>query len=174
MLSVIRILAKKPMRYIFILLLTLLTTYTHAATHTGKVITITDGDTIKILTSDKQQIKVRLANIDTPEKRQPYGKKAKQILSDKIYGKQVKVEKVTTDRYKRMIGKVYLGDRYINAEMVADGYAWVYRKYNKDPHMLELERQAQEKGKGLWALQEDQRVAPWEWRKQGRKNNESR
>ena len=174
MLSVIRILAIKPMRYIFILLLTLLTTYIHAATHTGKVIAITDGDTIKILTSDKRQIKVRLANIDTPEKRQPYGKKAKQILSYKIYGKQVKVEKITTDRYKRMIGKVYLGDRYINAEMVADGYAWVYRKYNKDPHMLELERQAQENGMGLWALQEDQRLAPWEWRKQRRKNNGSR
>ncbi len=64
-----------------------------------------------------------------------------------------------------MIGKVYLDDRYINAEMVADGAAWVYRKYNKDPHMLELERQAREQGRGLWALQEDQRIAPWEWRK---------
>ena len=132
---------------------------------------ITDGDTIKILTSDKQQIKVRLASIDTPEKRQPYGKKAKQVLSDKIYGKQVAVEKVTTDRYQRMIGKVFLGERYINAEMVAEGYAWVYRKYNKDPKLLELERQAQEDGRGLWALQKDQRIAPWEWRKQRRKNN---
>ena len=158
------------MQYLTILLLTLLTTSLHAATiYTGKVIAITDGDTIKILTSDKQQIKVRLANIDTPEKKQPYGQKAKKVLSDKIYGKQVSVEKVTTDRYKRMIGKVYLADRYINAEMVADGYAWVYRKYNKDRHMLELERQAQEKGIGLWALQEDQRIPPWEWRKQGRK-----
>jgi len=112
---------------------------------------------------------VRLASIDTPEKGQPYGQKAKQALSDKIYGKQVNVEKVTTDRYKRMIGKVYLGDRYINAEMVADGYAWVYRKYNKDPKLLELERQAQEECVGLWGLQEDQRIPPWEWRKQKRK-----
>ena len=158
------------MQYLTILLLTLLTTSLHAATiYTGKVIAITDGDTIKILTSDKQQIKVRLANIDSPEKKQPYGQKAKQILSDKIYGKKVTVEKVTTDRYKRMIGKVYLGDRYINAEMVADGYAWVYRKYNKDPKLLELEAEAKEQGKGLWALQEDQRVPPWEWRKQRRK-----
>ena len=130
------------MRYILTLLL-FLPLLTHAATtYTGKVIAITDGDTIKILTSDKQQIKVRLANIDTPEMKQSYGKKAKKVLSDKIYGKQVNVEKVTTDRYKRMIGKVYLGDRYINAEMVADGYAWVYRKYNKDPKLLKLECQA--------------------------------
>jgi len=73
------------------------------------------------------------------------------------------VVKVTIDRYKRLVGKVYLGDRYINAEMVDDGAAWVYRKYSKDP-----ERRAREEGRGLWALQEDQRVAPWEWRKRSR------
>ena len=146
---------------LILLLLLFLPFLTQAATYSGKVVAITDGDTIKILTPEKQQIKVRL----TPEKKQPYGQKAKRALSDKIYGKQVSVEKVTTDRYKRMIGKVYLGDRYINAEMVADGYAWVYRKYNRDPKLLELERQAREQRKGLWALQEDQRVPPWEWRK---------
>jgi endonuclease YncB( thermonuclease family) len=160
------------MQYITILLFTILThaAYTQAAeTYAGKVVAITDGDTIKILTIEKKQIKVRLASIDTPEKGQPYGKRAKQVLSDKIFGKQVNVEKVTTDRYKRMIGKVYLGDRYINAEMVSDGVAWVYRKYNKDPHLLELEKQAQEQKIGLWGLQEDQKVPPWEWRKQRRK-----
>ncbi len=65
-----------------------------AITHTGQVIAITDGDTIKILSPAKQQIKIRLAEIDTPEKRQPYGKKAKQVLSNKVFGKQVKVVKV--------------------------------------------------------------------------------
>ena len=124
------------------------------------------NDPITILTSAKHQIKVRLADIDTPELRgQPYGRKAKKVLSDKIYRKQVSVVKVATDRYKRLVGKVYLGDRYINAEIVADGAAWVYRKYSNDPELLELERQAREEGRGLWALQEDQRVAPWEWRR---------
>ncbi len=151
------------MRYVFILLLTLLA---QAVIHTGGVIAINDGDTIKILTPAKQQIKVRLAEIDTPEKCQPYGKKAKQVLSDKIFWKQVTVVRITTDRYERMIGKVYLGNRYINAEMVAAGAAWVYRKYSKDLELQKLERQARELGSGLWALQEDQRVAPWEWRKQ--------
>ncbi len=56
--------------------------------------------------------------------------------------------KITTDRYKRLVGKVYLRDRYINAEMVADGAAWVYRKYSRDPELLELERQAREEGRG--------------------------
>ena len=73
--------------------------------------------------------------------------------------------KATTDRYKRLVNRVYLGDRYINAEMVSDGAAWVYRKYSKDPELLELEHQIRVEGRGLWALQEDQRVAPWEWRK---------
>jgi endonuclease YncB( thermonuclease family) len=121
----------------------------------GRVAPITDGDTIKILASVERQIKVRLAEIDTPGKSQLYGTKAKQVLSDKIYRKQVTVVKVATDRY-------------INAEIVADGAAWVYRKYSKDPNLLELEFQAREEVRGLWALQEDQRVAPWEWRKRSR------
>ncbi|MCB1882060.1 MAG: thermonuclease family protein, partial [Gammaproteobacteria bacterium] len=75
------------------------------------------------------------------------------------------VVQVSTDRYQRLVGRVFLDGRNINAEMVADGAAWVYRKYSDDPELLELERQAREQGRGLWALQEDQRVAPWEWRR---------
>jgi endonuclease YncB( thermonuclease family) len=63
---------------------------------------------------------------------------------------------------------VFLDGRNINAEMVEDGAAWVYRKYSRDPHLLELERQARAQGRGLWALQPDQRVPPWEWRKMRR------
>ena len=137
-------------------------------TLTAQVIAITDGDTIKILTATKQQIKVRLADIDTPERGQPYGRKARQVLGDKIHRRQVEVEEVTTDRYQRLVGRVFLEGRNINAEMVEDGAAWVYRKYSDDPHLLELERQAREQGRGLWALQPDQRVPPWEWRKMRR------
>ena len=151
-------------RYGFALLL-LFTACTNAATHTGQVIAITDGDTIKILTHAKQQIKVRLADIDTPERGQPYGRKARQVLGDKIHRRQVEVEEVTTDRYQRLVGRIFLDGRNINAEMVEDGAAWVYRKYSDDPHLLELERQAREQGRGLWALQPDQRLPPWEWRK---------
>ena len=145
-------------------ILLILTTYAQATTHTGQVVAITDGDTIKLLTPAKQQIKVRLADIDTPERGQPYGKKARQVLGDKIHRRQVEVEEVTIDRYKRLVGRVFLEGRNINAEMVEDGAAWVYRKYNRDPQLLELERQAREQGRGLWALQPDQRMPPWEWR----------
>ena len=135
-----------------------------SATIEGQVVAITDGDTIKILTPTKQQIKVRLADIDTPERGQPYGRKARQVLGDKIHRRMVEVEEVTTDRYQRLVGRVFLDGRNINAEMVEDGAAWVYRKYSSDPYLLELEHQAREQGRGLWALQPDQRVPPWEWR----------
>jgi len=134
----------------------------------GKVVGITDVDTLKILTADNRQIKVRLAYIDTPERNQPYGSKARQILADKVFQEQVRVEKVTIDRYKRLVGRVYLGARNINAEMVADGAAWVYRKYSDDPGMLALEAQAREERKGLWALPKSQRIPPWEWRRKTR------
>ena len=108
-------------------------------------------------------------NVDlgvAPERGQPYGRKAKQVLSDKIYRKQVAVLQVSIDRYQRLVGRIFLDGRNINAEMVEDGAAWVYRKYSDDTKLLELERQAREEGRGLWGLQEDQRVAPWEWRKE--------
>ena len=139
-----------------------------SATVEGEVVAITDGDTIKILTPTKQQIKVRLADIDTPERGQPYGRKARQVLGEKIHRRQVDVEEVTIDRYQRLVGRVFLDGRNINAEMVEDGAAWVYRKYSDDPQLLRLESQAQEQGRGLWALQPDQRMPPWEWRKQQR------
>ena len=139
-----------------------------SATVEGEVVAITDGDTIKILTPTKQQIKVRLADIDTPERGQPYGRKARQVLGEKIHRRQVDVEEVTIDRYQRLVGRVFLDGRNINAEMVEDGAAWVYRKYSDDPQLIRLESQAREQGRGLWALQPDQRIPPWEWRKQQR------
>ena len=153
---------------LFAIALMVLSTAVSSATVEGQVVAITDGDTIKILTATKQQIKVRLADIDTPERGQPYGRKARQVLGDKIHRRQVDVEEVTIDRYQRLVGRVFLDGRNINAEMVEDGAAWVYRKYSDDPQLLQLERQAREQGRGLWALQPDQRMPPWEWRKQQR------
>ena len=98
----------------------------------------------------------------TPE--QPSGTKARQVLADKVFQKQIRVEKVTIDRYKRLIAWIFLGERNINAEMVADGAAWVYRKYSDDAGLLALAAQAKATGMGLLALPESQRIRPWEWR----------
>lgn len=149
---------------VIILLIVLLWQVATGATLEGRVVGIADGDTLTLLTDDHQQHRIRLAEIDTPEKRQPYGKRAKQALAAKVFRKRVTIEAPKKDRYGRWIGHVYLGDRDINAEMVAEGHAWVYRKYSRNPTLLRLEREAREANRGLWALPASQRVPPWEWR----------
>jgi len=120
--------------------------------HQGKVVKIADGDTLTILV-DNQQHKIRLSDIDTPERKQPFGTRAK----------QARVVEVTVDRYGRIVGRVYVGGIDVNRELVAQGYAWVYRKYSDDAELLRLEAEAKKKGLGLWA--EPNPIPPWEWRR---------
>ena len=145
-----------------------------ASTYTGKVVGVHDGDTLTLLTADKQQIKVRLAEIDTPESRQPYGSRAKQALSDKVFGKIITLEPETVDRYGRVVGHVRMDDRDVNREMVREGHAWVYRQYLQDRSLLAEEQAARENRRGLWALPEAQRTPPWEWRHQAKNTGGSR
>jgi len=135
-----------------------------AADLRGRVVGITDGDTLTLLTDRREQIKIRLAEIDTPERRQPYGTRARQVLSDLAFGKSVRVVVQDTDRYRRTVGRVYAGSQDINAEMVRRGAAWVYRRYSDDPALLRLEQGARAERRGLWGLPEAQRTPPWEWR----------
>ena len=134
---------------------------------------IADGDTITVLTSGKVQIKVRLAEIDTPERRQPYGTAARQALADKVFRQQVRVVVDAVDKYGRQVGYVYLGSRNINREMVAEGHAWAYRRYLKDQGLLAIEDNARTAGLGLWGLSEARRTPPWRWREQQRTANTS-
>jgi endonuclease YncB( thermonuclease family) len=97
----------------------------NAAEYTGKVVAIADGDTLTLLV-DRQQMKVRLAEIDTPERRQPYGSRAKEGLSQLAFGRRARVVAVDRDRYGRTVGRVYVGDTDVNAELVRRGAAWVY------------------------------------------------
>jgi endonuclease YncB( thermonuclease family) len=129
-----------------------------AETLTGKVVGVTDGDTITVLVAE-HTIKVRLAEIDTPERGQPWASRAKQALSDKVFREEVEVRVVDTDRYGRTVGHVWIAGRDINREMVREGHAWVYRQHLKD------ETDAQKNEIGLWGLPEAQRVPPWNWRR---------
>ncbi|MBN2701128.1 MAG: thermonuclease family protein [Methylothermaceae bacterium] len=137
----------------------------------GRVVSIADGDTITVLTPQKRQVKVRLSEIDTPEKRQPYGSKAKQALSNLVFGQNVKVKVETTDRYGRTVGQVYIGGDWVNRAMVCGGHAWVYRKYAKSRSLYDCEREARLSKLGLWSLPEAQRTPPWEWRHASRNRN---
>ena len=65
----------------------------------GRTIGITDGDTIKVLSADKEQILVRIAFIDAPEKGKPFGERAKQALSKLVFDKEVELRPHTIDRY---------------------------------------------------------------------------
>ena len=132
---------------------------------TGKVIAIAEGDTLTVLSADQQQIKIRLAEIDTPESGQPYGSRARQALAALAFGKQVRIVETDRDRYGRTVGRVYVGGRDVNAELVRQGAAWVYRHYAKDPALFSLEDEARAAKRGLWALPEAQQIPPWEWRK---------
>ena len=152
------------MRWALVVWLFLVGSWAVAADYTGRVVAVSDGDTLTLLTADKQQVKVRLGEIDTPESRQPYGERAKQALSALAFGKEARVVVQDTDKYGRTVGRVYVGTVDVNAEMVKQGAAWVYRQYVKDQSLYALEEQAKLAKRGLWALPEAERCPPWDWR----------
>ena len=96
---------------------------------TGKCVSITDGDTIKILL-DNQQIKVRLEGIDCPERDQPFGQKAKAFIGELCHGKVVTVTDMGEDRYGRTLGVVMVGNKNVNQELIKAGLAWHFKRYN--------------------------------------------
>jgi endonuclease YncB( thermonuclease family) len=139
------------------------TSSTSASERVGKVVGIADGDTFTLLVG-REQLKIRLAEIDTPEEGQAYGNRARQALSSLIYGKTVRVTGLGIDRYQRTVGRVYVGDLDVNAEMVRRGAAWVYRKYATDRFLYDLEEDARSARRGVWASPEAEREPPWQWR----------
>jgi endonuclease YncB( thermonuclease family) len=145
------------------LFLLLIAITAQAAILQGKVVHIADGDTLTILTNANQQVKIRLAGIDTPEKAQPFGNMAKQALAALTFQKQALIEVETKYQYGRTVGKVIVNGRDVNAELVRQGMAWVYRKYTNDQKLYKLEAEAKKAKRGLWAS--DHRIEPWLWRK---------
>lgn len=127
------------------------------------VIGISDGDTLTVLNENNQQVKIRLAEIDAPEKRQPFATKSKQSLSDLCFGKEAQVIPRAIDRYKRTVARVKCDGIDANAEQVNRGMAWVYRKYAKDHDLYVLEHGAKVGKRGLWT--DPSPTPPWEWRK---------
>jgi endonuclease YncB( thermonuclease family) len=131
------------------------------------VVSVSDGDTIIVLRPGNVQEKVRLAEIDCPEKGQPFGQAAKRKTGDLAAQKTVTVEVRTTDRYGRTVGEVFLPDgSSLNRELVRAGYAWWYRQYSKDTSLGDLEGDARRARRGLWS--EPTPVPPWEWRRGNR------
>lgn len=144
------------------LLCLVVSAFAQGETLTGKVVGVADGDTLTILDASNRQTKIRLHQIDAPEKKQDFGQRSKQSLSDLVYGKQVRVEVATTDRYGRTVGKVWIGGTDANLEQVKRGMAWVYEKYAKEPAYFAAERTAKMNRTGLW--DQPNPTPPWVFR----------
>jgi len=139
----------------------------NAQSYKGKVIKVTDGDSINILHKGNS-LRIRLAEIDAPERGQPFWKKSREALANYVAGKQVKVIEIDIDRYKRIVGQVYVGDLRVNGALVRGGYAYVYPGYATTERLYEFEEEARESQAGIWKFPENERVKPWEWRRQKR------
>jgi len=127
----------------------------------GKVIGISDGDTLTLL-SGREQIKVRLSEMDAPEKKQPFGNRSKQSLSALCFNKTARLDEQGKDRYGRTLARVYCDGIDANAEQVRRGMAWVYDRYVTDRSLYKLQDDARAARRGLWV--DPAPVPPWEWR----------
>lgn len=142
-----------------------------AATISGIVVGVSDGDTVTVLSSG-EQTKVRLAEIDAPEKAQAFGTRSKQSLSDMCFRKDAKIETSGKDRYGRFIGRIYCFTPGVktgidaNAEQIRRGMAWVFDRYVTDRDLYRIQDDARAARRGLWADQSP--TPPWEWRKANR------
>lgn len=126
------------------------------------VVGIQDGDTLTALCEQKQ-IRVRLAEIDAPERKQPFGTRSRQSLADMCFQRRAKLNTVDVDRYGRTVARVYCDGMDANTEQVRRGMAWVYVRYSKDAALPAIEADARQRKRGLWA--DPSPVPPWEWRR---------
>ena len=131
----------------------------------GKVVEVTDGDTIKIIkyldNGQKLFYKVRLMNIDAPKVGQDFSKKSKRMLANLISQQWVYVEANKKDKYGRYIGTVYFDNKNINYEQVKNGMAWVDRKYCNDSTYYDLEKEARDNYRGIWSQPDP--IPPWDY-----------
>ena len=135
----------------------------------GKVVGIQDGDTLTLLDAGERSFRIRLLGIDAPEKNQAFGKVAKQVLSDRVFGRQVQVMTRGVDRYGRTLGKVLFQGQDVNLEMLEEGLVWFYEHYagtqfpGDAARYAAAQAAARKARKGLWAYPDP--VEPWAWRK---------
>ncbi len=129
----------------------------------GQVVAVADGDTLTVLDAGRRQHRIRLAEIDAPEKRQAFGQRAKQGLSEICYGKEAVIDVATQDRYGRSVGRVSCDGVDANLEMVRRGLAWAYRQYRPSARILQAEAAARQARVGLW--RDANPAPPWEFRR---------
>ena len=143
-----------------------------AETLLGVVVAVSDGDTVTVRDDKQQTHKIRLAGIDAPESRQPYGDRSRQSLIELVAGQSVEVVYDKVDRYGRRVGTINVGGRDANLEQVRRGLAWHYKQYEAEQTPADRQRYAaaeqgaQAERLGLWHQASPQ--APWDYRRQQR------
>lgn len=154
-----------------IALLMLLLPITVCSQTKAKVIEVSDGDTVTVLLKNNKKLKLRLAEVDCPEKGQPFGKNAKQFTAEQIFGKHITFTKTGKDRYGRNIAKIhYDKGKYLSAELIKNGFGWWYYSYSKNKELGILEAKARSKKLGLW--QDKKAISPWDYRRNKRIRSE--
>ena len=133
------------------------------ATLCGRVVKVSDGDTVTVLDAAKAQHRIRLNAIDAPEKSQAFGQKSKERLSSLVFGKDITATWKSKDKYGRILGTVFVGPEDINLAMVRDGFAWHYRRFDNSPAYAAAEAEARRGRLGLW--RDSAPIPPWEFRR---------
>ena len=141
----------------------LLSASVYSATFNAKVIAVLDGDTV-LIKRGTGILKVRLVEIDAPEKSQPFGASSQQSLAGMVLGKPVQFSSQAFDQYGRMIAHLSVNGLDVNAEQIKRGMAWEYSHFHSNHALVALEAEARAAPRGLWAM--SQPMPPWDWRKQ--------
>lgn len=137
----------------------------------GPLAWVGDGDTLRVRVRGRE-MDVRLADIDAPERDQPYGWESKLQLIDLVRGQHIVLAPRDVDHYGRVVAYVWVGDLQINRELVKRGSAWFYPEYAASDALYEEEQRARAAKAGLWALPAGERIEPWEWRRRKRESHE--
>ena len=159
-------------------LLALVPLLSHAAPRNCLIVGVTDGDTLTARCGRigaYEQVKVRIAAIDAPEKKQPYGQRSRQALSRLCYAEKAVITERDTDRYGRTVADVSCNGEDAGSRMVSEGWAWVY-DYNgiatkRGGALFKLQDAARRQGLGLWA--DAKPTPPWDWRRERREHHGS-
>ena len=120
-----------------------------------------DGDTVTCIDEQNRPRKIRLVGIDAPEMEQPFGRESRAALATKLAGGRTRVEGDAKDQHGRLLGTLWVDDRNVNRELVADGWAWVFGGFSPDPDLLDAESAARAARRGLWAGDHPQQPADW-------------
>lgn len=154
--------AMKTSRVWLILCALALAASAHAVDLRGRVVGVSDGDTLTVLDAGHRRVKVRLAEIDAPERRQPFGQRSKQSLSGLCHGRDAVIEGGGRDRYWRVVGRVRCDGIDASAEQVRRGMAWVFDRYATDRALYAIQEEARAARLGLWS--DPAPIPPWEYR----------